>query len=182
MPADFRTAWSPAAAPYRGDWLLDPPGLAAEHNLETAVLLSLWTDASAHPDDVIPDGTDDRRGWWGNWQRPEAIPLGSRLWLLDREKSTEDTRRRAEEYAAEALQWLLDDDPAGVWGRVAARVDVAAEYRELGPVPPATLVLQIQIPRLDGTVYDRRFGWAWDELAAQGVATDAVWPATQGAT
>src|SRR5215475_13621040 len=169
MPADIRTAWSPATAPYRGDWLLDPPGMATDHNLETAVLLSLWTDDSAHPDDVIPDGTDDRRGWWGNWQRPETVALGSRLWLLEREKSTEETRRRAEEYAAEALQWLLDD-------HVAIRVDVAASYLEVGPVPPTTLVLQIQITRSDGTVYDRRFAWAWDELAAHGVATDAVVP------
>ncbi len=174
MPADVRTAWSPATAPYRGDWLLDPPGLATDHNLETAVLLSLWTDASAQPDDVIPDGTDDRRGWWGNWESPEDLVLGSRLWLLAREKSTEDTRRRAEEYAAEALAWMLDEDPR--WGRVAARVDVAAEYLEVGPVPPATLALRVQITRHDGTVYDRRFAWAWEELVAEGVATDAIWP------
>lgn len=169
MPADVRTAWSPATAPFRGDWLIAPPGMATDHNLETAVMLSLWTDASAHADDVIPDGTDDRRGWWGNWQRPEEIELGSRLWLLEREKSTEETRRRAEEYAAEALQWMLDD-------HVAIRVDVAASYAEIAPTPPSTLRLQIRITRYDGTVYERRFTWAWDELLADGVATDAVWP------
>jgi phage gp46-like protein len=172
--ADVRTAWSPATAPLRGDWLIEPPGLATDHNLETAVLLSLWTDASAHPDDDIPDGTDDRRGWWGNWESPEELMLGSRLWLLERAKSTEDTRRRAEEYAAEALAWMLDDDPR--WGRVAARVDVGAEYREVGPVPPTTLFLRIRITRDDGTVYAQRFAWAWTELTVEGVAMDAVWP------
>jgi phage gp46-like protein len=163
MPADVRTAWSPVTAPLRGDWLLAPPGLATDHNLESAVLLSLWTDASARDDDVIPDGTDDRRGWWGNWERPETIPLGSRLWLLDREKATEETRRRAEEYAAEALQWLLDDN-------VAVQVDVAASYLEVGPVPPMTLALRVEITRFDGSVYDWHFAWAWDELALEGVA------------
>jgi phage gp46-like protein len=165
--ADVRTAWSPETAPWWGDWLIAPPGLATDHDLETAVLLSLWTDASALPDDVVPDGTDDRRGWWGNTERPETIALGSRLWLLAREKSTEDTRQRAENYAAEALQWLLDDG-------VAVRVDVAAEYLEVGPVPPQTLALRIQITRADGTVFDRRYAWAWEQLVAEGVATDAV--------
>jgi phage gp46-like protein len=178
MPADVRTAWSPATAPFRGDWLLDPPGLATDHNLESAVLLSLWTDASARPDDVIPDGTDDRRGWWGNWNAPEGNELGSRLWLLEREKSTEETLRRAEEYAAAALAWMLEEDAE--WGRVAARVDVAASYLEVGPVPPTTLLLRVQITREDGTVYDERYAWAWTELAADGVATDAVWPLVEG--
>jgi len=172
--ADVRTAWSPATAPLYGDWLIEPPGLAADHDLESAVLLSLFTDDSAHPDDVIPDGTDDRRGWWGNWERPEAIALGSRLWLLSREKSTDETRRRAEEYAAEALQWLLDDG-------VAAAVDVAAAYLELGPVPPQTLAMQIAITRADGTVFEKRYAWAWEQLAAAGVATDVVSWTSQGA-
>jgi phage gp46-like protein len=172
--ADVRTAWSPATAPLWGDWVLDPPGLAADHDLESAVLLSLFTDDSARPDDVIPDGSDDRRGWWGNWERPEPGALGSRLWLLTREKSTDEVRRRAEEYAAEALQWVLDDG-------VAARVDVAASYLEVGAVPPQTLLLQIAITRADGTVFDRRYAWAWEQLAAAGIATDVVSWAAEGA-
>jgi phage gp46-like protein len=159
--ADVRTTWSPETAPLRGDWLMEPPGLATDRDLETAVILSLFTDASAREDDVIPDLTDDRRGWWGNWESPETIELGSRLWLLSREKSTEETRRRAEEYAAEALAWLLTDG-------VAARVDVAAEYSEVGPVPPTTLALRVRIVRDDGSVYERRYAWAWEQLIAEG--------------
>jgi phage gp46-like protein len=159
--ADVRTAWSPDTAPCRGDWLIDPPGLATDRDLETAVILSLFTDALAREDDVIPDLTDDRRGWWGNWESPEALELGSRLWLLSREKSTEETRRRAEEYAAEALAWLLTDG-------VAARVDVEADYLEVGPVPPMTLALRIRIVRDDGSVYERRYAWAWEQLIAEG--------------
>jgi phage gp46-like protein len=68
------------------------------------VLLSLFTDRTALPDDVIPDdGTI--RGYWADTYR--QYPLGSRLWLLWREKQTETTRRRAEEYARESLQWLV---------------------------------------------------------------------------
>lgn len=155
--ADVRTTWSPDTAPMHGDWLMAPPGLATDADLETAVVLSLFTDALAEPDDVIPDRSDDRRGWWANQDAPEDLELGSRLWLLSREKSTEDTRRRAEEYAAEALAWLLTDG-------VAARVDVEAEYREVGPVPPTTLTLLVRIVRDDGSVYDHRYAWAWAQL------------------
>jgi phage gp46-like protein len=161
--ADVQTVWAPDPTTFHGDWLMDPPGLATDRDLETAVILSLFTDASARPSDVIPDLTDDRRGWWGNWESPELLELGSRLWLLAREKSTEDTRQRAEDYAAEALDWLLTDG-------VAARVDVEAQYVEVGPVPPATLVLQIRIVRDDGSVYDRRYAWAWAQLVTGGAA------------
>ena len=155
--ADVRTAWGLETNAIGGDWLVAPPGLAADRDLETAVILSLFTDASARADDVLPDLTDDRRGWWGNWQSPERLELGSRLWLLSREKSTEDVRRRAEGYAAEALQWLLDDG-------VAARVDVGASWRESPPEPPATLALRVRIVRDDGSIYDRRYAWAWAAL------------------
>jgi phage gp46-like protein len=155
--ADVQTQWGLPTAPIGGDWAIAPPGLATDADLETAVILSLFTDASARDDDVLPDGTDDRRGWWGNWQSPEGSPLGSRLWLLSREKSTEDVRRRAEGYAAEALQWLLDDG-------VAARVDVGASWQEVAPVPPATLALRVRIVRDDGSIYNRRYAWAWAAL------------------
>lgn len=91
---------------WRGDWRLDDAGsLADDRDLETAVLLSLFSDRTAMPDDVIPDaGTI--RGYWADPYR--RYPLGSRLWLLKREKQTETTRRRAEEYSRESLQWMID--------------------------------------------------------------------------
>lgn len=159
--ADVRTAWAPESWPYGGDWLVAPPGLAADHDLETAVVLSLFSDALARDDDELPDLTSDRRGWWGDWESPELLAIGSRLWLLARAKATEETRRQAEGYAAEALQWLLDDG-------VAARVDVEADWLEAGGVPPATLALLVRIVRADGTVYDRRYAWAWEQLTVEG--------------
>jgi phage gp46-like protein len=160
--ADFRTAWSPDTAPSAADWVMAPPGLAADRDLETAVLIALFTDATARDDDVIPDGTDDRRGWWGDrgpvgvQREPPEGPLGSRLWLLSREKATEETRRRAEGYAAEALVWVTEDG-------VAARVDVAATW--LGAGPPHALGLRVRLLRADGSIrYDRRYAWAWEQL------------------
>jgi phage gp46-like protein len=167
VPGDVRTAWAPLTYPWGGDWLIEPPGLATAHNLETAVLLSLLTEASARPDDELPDFgdyasefADNRRGWWANQNRPEGYALGSRLWLLSRTVSTEETRQRAEEICEEALAWMLDDG-------VAARVTVAAAYLDS---PPFTLGVTIELVRGTG----ERFAWAWDELAQDGLATRTV--------
>jgi phage gp46-like protein len=78
--------------------------LASDDALQTAVVLSLFLDARARPDD---GAEGHRRGWVGDAFTPEDR-VGSRLWLLKREKHTEETRRRAEDHANEALAWLVD--------------------------------------------------------------------------
>lgn len=94
--------------------------LAFEQTLETAVIVSLLTDRRALPDDRLPDAPraasilpPDRRGWCGD--ALAEVPgdrIGSRLWLLKREKQTEETRCRAIDYAHEALQWMVSDGHA----------------------------------------------------------------------
>jgi len=122
--SDVRVIWDVPNA--RGDWSLVAGDLERGHELETAILVSLFTDRIAHADDVIPDGTTDRRGWWGDGDPQLAdSPLGSRLWLLDRAKQTEAVRLRARDYIVEALQWLIDDG-------VVARFDVTTEWTRPG--------------------------------------------------
>lgn len=105
--ADFKTIQTPAG----GDWLLSGPDLVTDSGLETAVIISLFTDRRAAADDAIEG--DDRRGWWGDAYPEQAGDLlGSRLWLLSREKQLPEVLRRAEEYAREALQWLVTDGVA----------------------------------------------------------------------
>ncbi|WP_213977480.1 phage GP46 family protein, partial [Serratia marcescens] len=55
-------------------------------DLQTAMIISLFTDRVARDDDDI-DG-EDRRGWWGDMGEDHNI--GSRLWLLRRQKLTQD--------------------------------------------------------------------------------------------
>lgn len=93
--------------------------LATESGLRSAVIVSLYTERRAQADDVLPDLTSDRRGHWAD---PE---LGSRLWLLDRSKETDDVLTRAREYAEEALAWLLKDG-------VVRAVNVTAEFVRSG--------------------------------------------------
>ena len=52
----------------------------------------------------------NRHGWWGDTFASETNDrIGSRLWLLRREKLTDDVVARAREYAEESLQWMIDD-------------------------------------------------------------------------
>lgn len=140
--SDITISWS--AADGRGDWTIAPGGdLDTGDDLATAILLSLFTDRQANADDAIPDGTTDRRGWWGD---PE---IGSRLWLLDRSKQTEAVRRKAADYIAEALQWLVDDG-------VVARFDIAVAW-ERRSFLGATVIAY----RTDGRSVAVSYAWAW---------------------
>lgn len=150
-------AQAPAAGAllsWTGSYVLNTvtPGgdLQTGDDLITAVLISLFTDRIANEDDEIPDGTDDPRGWWAD--AGERYPIGSRLWLLSREKQTSDTAMRARDYIVESLQWLIDDG-------VVARFDVDVAW-----VAPSTLGAQVVANRIDGTTVAMNFASVWQGI------------------
>lgn len=122
--------------------------LRTESGMRSAVMVSLFTDRRAKNDDVIPDGTDDRRGSWQDAFLDDADDLqGSRLWLLDREKELPEVLVRAREYAEESLQWLIDDG-------IAKSVTVFAEHVRTG-----VLGLHIVIELIAGGAYEDVFDY-----------------------
>lgn len=152
MP-DIALTWDVLEA--TGDIAVAGNDLALDDGLQTAVLLSLYTDRRAEQGDQLPAGEADRRGWWG-----DAVPVvegdrhGSRLWLLAREKQTTATQERAEKYAKEALAWLLED-------KVAERVEVLAEFPRASML---ALTVTIFRPRADPARF--RFDQAWGDTPA----------------
>lgn len=132
------------------DLALDGADLAPDTSLETAVLLSLFTDRRAEPGE-IPAG-DDPKGWWADAFSDNGDRIGSRLWLLTREKLLPETAERARGYAREALQWLLDDG-------IAARVLVTAELHR-----PDRLSLSIALTRPDGRQETYQYHDLWEAL------------------
>ena len=87
--------------------------------LAAAVLISLFSWRKSNPDDGVR--APNRQGWWGDtFAQTAGDRIGSRLWLLQRQKILSTTLRRAEFYAKEALQWLIDD-------AVVASIEVSAE-------------------------------------------------------
>jgi len=144
---DIALIWSNDS--FSGDLALHAGRLSTDDGLRTAIHLSLFTDARAKADDPLPDDGADRRGWWGNAYSPvSGRELGSRLWLLSREKLTADIVDRARVYVAEALAWLKDD------GIVSA---LAVKTTRIGN---QMLAIEVTIDRPDGParqVYD--FVW-----------------------
>ena len=112
--------------------------MLTDDSLTTEVVISLFTDRRAQDSDELPGNDGDRRGWWGDSYR--SRPIGSRLWLLSREKTLPSVLERAADYALEALQWLKDA------GRV-TRIAVGASQPVSG-----TLQLDIALTLPDGSV------------------------------
>lgn len=150
--SDIRLTWRIFAA----DFNIVANDLETDDGLETSVLVSLFTDRRATDDDVIPDGTDDRRGSWQDDFLAAAGDLGgSRLWLLHREKQQQSVLDRAVEYTREALQWMFDD-------RVSERIDVTAEIVRTG-----VLGLLVVVHRPRKSVAQFRYDINWQAQQAR---------------
>ncbi|CAB1208889.1 phage GP46 family protein [Serratia marcescens] len=117
-------------------------------DLQTAMIISLFTDRVARDDDDI-DGAD-RRGWWGDMG--EDYNIGSRLWLLRRQKLTQAVAQKAEDYAREALQWLISD---GVVSSFTIATQIVYPRR-------LNMVIRYQRPG-NGDRTDMRFFWVWEQ-------------------
>jgi phage gp46-like protein len=143
--SDTTITWNPKLG--IGDWTLIGAQLQAGNDLQTAVYISLFSDRAANGDDVIPDGSQDPRGWWGD--SDQAVPIGSRLWLLRRAKQTIETLNLAKDYITEALQWLLDDGVVG-------KFDITVEWSS-----PGLLGANVVAHRPSGGPTAMQFFWNW---------------------
>ncbi len=144
---DILTTWNLQ----NGDWSLAKPGLAEDDGLRTAIIISLFTDRRANDDDVLPDTTGDKRGWFGdNFASNDGDQIGSRLWLLSREKQLSNALLKAREYCSEALQWMIADG-------VAKSVEVASEILRDG-----VLAVYITISKPTGSAQQFKFETQWN--------------------
>lgn len=146
MP-DIALQWN--SATNYADWVQTGSVLETGNDLQSAVVISLFTDRIAAVGDVIPDGTNDPRGWWADGD----VLIGSRLWLLKRSKQIPETLQLAYDYIAEALQWLLDD-------QVVAQFDISVQW-----VRASMLGAQITAYKQDGTtLLTGLYTWAWNGI------------------
>lgn len=89
------------------DLAVSDADLASEDTLASAVLVSLLCDRLAQQYEVATGA--DRRGWWADAFSESRHLLGSRLWLLEREKQLPGVVLRCQKFCEEALQWLIED-------------------------------------------------------------------------
>jgi phage gp46-like protein len=140
----------PAGPPdFGGDLIVQDDDFVLDDGLNTAILISLFSDRRAEPGDETPDPESGRRGWWGDCLNVDpADRLGSRLWELERRKQIPETRQLFLEFTREALSWMLSDG-------VAAKIDVSAEWSSSG-----FLLVYIVVHKPDGERV--LFDYAWD--------------------
>lgn len=135
--------------------LVNDNGLQSDDGLQTAVIVSLFTDRRATPDELAEAGlpADQNRGsWQDDYPETDGDVEGSKLWLLARAKRTDETLARAKGYAEDALAWLVADG-------VALRVIVVASWHGL----TGYLVIAIDIERARAPRWRR----VWDAISGE---------------
>lgn len=93
-----------------GDLVVRDGDLVLDHGLRSNVLSTLFSDqrrVEALPDD--PQRDADPRGYWAD--TPQAR-FGSLLWTMDQARLTDRELAQLEQYAAAALQWMIDAEIA----------------------------------------------------------------------
>ena len=75
---------------------------------DTAILISLFTDARAALEEV--GNALNQRGWWGSITRYFDTEVGSKLWLFEQSRLTENVKLRIGDTVRRSLRWFVEDD------------------------------------------------------------------------
>lgn len=168
MPFDWRLVQPGPAASYPWKDFVQPDGVPAvyadvlatysmelEDTLQTAIIISIFTDRRAGRDDKLPQGETDRRGWVGDEFMSEDFdarsdPWGSLLWTCYVGKSSQEVAERARFAVSEALAWMVRD---GIVSRVEVTAQWTGERQDRLAIRPA-----IYKPDQVAPVYDVLWG------------------------
>jgi phage gp46-like protein len=152
MAKDIKVVWDNATQ--TGDFKQGNSDLVTDEAMETAVLMSWFTNKRATLDEV--DDPEDRQGWWGDQvSEVEADEIGSKLWLLRRAKNTPENVEKARIYATEALEWMVEDGVSQ---------EVIVEARGEKNVNGDRLYLKAEILKGDGTTFAFKYDILWENL------------------
>jgi len=114
----------------------DDGTFAGAAGFDTAVALSLFTDAPATPAELAKHQRE-QRGWWADADQvrdKRRAVMGSKIWLVFPGKLTAETLRKVEGYAADALAWMVER-------RIAQKIEITAGAKA------GALLLEVTITR-----------------------------------
>lgn len=96
------------------DMIIENGDLKADNGLETATLISFFSNKRVRFEE-LPPGHIDRQGWWADLiSEPQDDEIGSKLWRLEAiGKVTTRTIVELENNIKDALEWMLEDGIAG---------------------------------------------------------------------
>ena len=126
--------------------------LAPDNGLETAVLVSLWSDRYVQPED-LPNEAEDPRGWWADAiSDPPEDRIGSRIWLFYRGKITTDAAVGIRSAILEALDWMREEG-------IAVTINVTTQV-----IANTRIDFDVQIFKPSGDDIPFKFAWDGQEL------------------
>jgi len=151
IPTEGDARFTHVAAQGYADVAIVNRDLERDDGLETAITVSLFTNRRADDEDELPDADGSREGWWADALLSNGDKIGSKLWLLGRGKFVDSLLVDAEQYATEALQWLLDDGVAGSVNVVVERVteQVFVDIDGIKRVDGSLLQITVEVIRPD---------------------------------
>jgi phage gp46-like protein len=127
-------------------------------DLETAVVVSLFTWARRAADDPDPTPGSDPMGWWADETLEDANDfLGSKWWLAEGSKITPDLFMQVGQWGQQALAWMLED-------KVADRVEILPERSTIQADRVDVLVRIIQPA---GAAVEYRYRLNWEAQASR---------------
>lgn len=158
MATDIKIYWDSSALQGDFNTTENVGDIDTDEGLDTAILISLFTDRRINEDDPILDSNNDnKRGWWGDIvSNVEDDQIGSRLWLLDRSKTVDEVLVQCKEYVLESLQWLIDDG-------IAKNINIIVErYKE---ITDNRLYFLVEITKNDGELISKKYEYLWNNQA-----------------
>lgn len=126
--------------------------LIRENGIETSAIISIFSDARVSSEDT-DESITDFRGWWGDLIDPDKSLIGSKIWLMNRAKTTTETLSLAKQYITDSLEWMKKD---GVCAKIS--VDVERQEKTDGDI----LAFLVKIIKIDGSIVSIKFNDLWE--------------------
>ena len=150
---DIRIVWDPTTG--TGDINMLGAGLELGHDLETASLISMHTDARADPGDIVYD-SDPRGVWIDTYAALEdpaltAIPndrMGSKIWQAFARPRTQETLNWLRDEIVRCHGWMITDG-------VASSVDTTPFFTGPGGIGAIVTIVANGKPNV--------FNYAWQQ-------------------
>lgn len=121
-----------------GDFILDD-------SFETAILMSIFCEKRADKTEV-PDVLF-QRGWIGNLFFPDGYEIGSKIWLYEQARLTNDTINGIKDELINATKWMIEDG-------YATDINVTMGFDRVKGIINTTLKIQFSSGRVKDFFYE----------------------------
>ncbi len=135
------------------DMVIENGDLKADPGLETAALISVFSDKRVSLEE-LPRGQNSQRGWWADLISDiEGDRIGSKLWTLEANgKVLDQTPIELQNILIDAFRWMIDDG-------IAASIDVLASRTDTNSVEGS-----VKVTRPGGDSIPFKFIWDGQRL------------------